>query len=100
MSNKIVNNNKVFDICKENILGYTINTMDNSYDDTLDYVEVTVKFYIKHETSNENVAIIKSYTDSLMCDTIVEKMDFLDEICPHETASQLRNEDKFGGVTV
>ena len=84
------NINKLFDICKKNLLGYTVNTIDSSYDDTLDYVEVTVKFYIKHEVSNDDVSIIKSYTDSMICDTIVEKMDFLNEICPQQTSSQLK----------
>jgi hypothetical protein len=90
MTLKITTNNGLFDICKKNILGYTVNTIDSSYDDTLDYVEVTVKFYIKREVSNDEVSIIKSYTDSMVCDTIVEKMDFLNEICPHQTSSQLK----------
>lgn len=85
--------NKLFNDCKEDILGYTVEINDGSYDDTLDYVSVTAKFYVKGETSNRIVAIMKSYTDSMICDTLVEKMGFLNDIDPHEISCQLRNED-------
>jgi hypothetical protein len=90
----MTNNNRLFNICKEHLLGYTVDTINSSYDDTLDYVEVNVKFYLKHEISNENVDIMESYTDSMICDAIVEKMGFLNEIDPYGLSWQLRNEDE------
>lgn len=85
--------NKLFNNCKENILGYTVEINDGSYDDTLDYVSVTAKFYIKGETSNRIVATMKSCAESMVCDTLVEKVGFLNDINPYELSCQLRNED-------
>ena len=85
--------NKLFNDCKEDILGYTVEIGDGSYDDTLDYVSVSAKFYIKGETSNRIVAIMKSCAESMMCDTLVEKVGFLNDIDPYEISCKLRNED-------
>lgn len=41
-----MNENKLFNDCKKDILGYAVEIDDGSYDDTLDYVSVTAKFYI------------------------------------------------------
>jgi len=90
----MTNNNRVFDICKEQLLGYATHTGDGSYDDTLDYISVTVKFYIKGETSNENYTIVRSYLDSIIFDTLVEKMSFLNDIDPYKLSHQLKNEDE------
>ena len=86
--------NKLFNDCKENILGYTVEINDGSYDDTLDYVSVTAKFYIEGKTSNRIVATMKSCAESMVCDTLVEKVAFLNDIDPYELSYQLRNEDK------
>jgi len=86
------NDNRFFNNCKKDILGYTVEINDGSYDDTLDYVSVTAKFYIKGETSNRIVCVMKSCAESMICDTLVEKVGFLNEIDPYETSFQLRNE--------
>ncbi len=82
------NDNRFFNTCKEHLLGYT----EEINDDSLDYVSVTAKFYIKGETSNRIVSIMKSCAETMMCDTLVEKIDYLNEIDPYETSFQLRNE--------
>jgi len=88
------NDNRFFNTCKEHLLGYTVEINDGSYDDTLDYVSVTAKFYIKGETSNRIVCIMKSCAESMICDTLVEKVGFLNDIDPYKLSHQLKNEDK------
>lgn len=87
--------NRFLNICKNHVLGYTVQTCEGNYDkNTLDYVAVTVQFYIKRETSNVNVNIIRNYTNIIINDMLIEKMSYLKEIDPNEVSYQIRSEDK------